>query len=674
MPNHSRSIVYEQISGNDRIWSVNPDNNTVTAYDTVTHAKLTEISVADRPKSLALAPNGDLWVSNKDAAKITIINTSNFTISDTITLKAGSQPHGIVFAPNGKAAYVVLEGSGQLLQLNPTTASIVKSINVGTRPRHLSVSADSEKIFVSRFITPTVPGEDTANPQTTVNGTNYGGEVVVVNSNNLSITKTIILQHSNLQDAEHSARGIPNYLGPVVISPDGSSAWVASKQDNIKRGMLRDGRQLTHDSTVRSISSKINLNNEEEILASRLDHDNGGIASTSIFSTTGNYLFVALEGSREIAVVDAYSNEEFYRFTVGRAPQGLALSPDGLRLYSHNFMDRTITVHDISKIINARGTETSLVSVYHLVNNEKLALNVFNGKQLFYDTRDQRLALEQYISCASCHNEGDTDGRIWDMTGLGEGLRNTIGLVGHGGMAHGPLHWSANFDEVQDFEGQIRTLAGGTGLMSDNNFHAGTRDNPLGDIKAGLNQDLDDLAAYVASLDAMPISPHKNQNGKLTSTATQGQQLFSDKGCNSCHSGNNFTDSSESNLHNIGTIRSSSGMRLNATLTGIDTPTLKGLWLTAPYLHNGSAATLEEAIAAHNNILLTQNERSLLAIYLNQLDRNVNNLSSGGDSMPYNVNLSSGGGSMPYHVLIVLFVLYSTRRFKLHYQRHCNLF
>ena len=35
------------------------------------------------------------------------------------------------------------------------------------------------------------------------------------------------------------------------------------------------------------------------------------------------------------------------------------------------------------------------------------------------------------------------------------------------GTAQGPLHWTGNFDEVQDFEGQIRNFALGTGLMSD---------------------------------------------------------------------------------------------------------------------------------------------------------------------------------------------------------------
>ncbi len=95
---------------------------------------------------------------------------------------------------------------------------------------------------------------------------------------------------------------------------------------------------------------------------------------------------------------------------------------------------------------------------------------MLQGKQLFYDARDTRLARDRYISCASCHNDGGHDGRVWDLTGFGEGLRNTISLRGRAG-AEGFLHWSNNFDEVQDFEGQIRNLSGGSGLMTDSALH-----------------------------------------------------------------------------------------------------------------------------------------------------------------------------------------------------------
>ena len=63
---------------------------------------------------------------------------------------------------------------------------------------------------------------------------------------------------------------------------------------------------------------------------------------------------------------------------------------------------------------------------------------------------------------------------------------------------------------MQDFEGQIRSLAGGTGLMTDAQFDTGTRSQPLGDCQGGRERDLDALAAYVASLNTFASSPLRN--------------------------------------------------------------------------------------------------------------------------------------------------------------------
>ena len=240
------------------------------------------------------------------------------------------------------------------------------------------------------------------------------------------------------------------------------------------------------------------------------------------------------------------------------------------------------------------------------------------GKQLFYDARDTRLARDRYLSCASCHNDGGQDGRVWDLTGMGEGLRNTITLRGTA-AAHGRSHWTSNFDEVQDFEGQIRSLAGGTGLMTDAAFNTGTRSQPLGDPKAGQSADLDALAAYVASLNEFAASPNRTSTGALTTQAVAGKSVFKRENCASCHSGTAFTSSSTNALQNVGTIKSTSGMRLGGA-PGLDVPTLRSIWQTAPYLHDGSAATIAAAIAAHNNVALNATDLASLAAYVSQID------------------------------------------------------
>ena len=166
---------------------------------------------------------------------------------------------------------------------------------------------------------------------------------------------TIILRHSDKPDSENQGRGIPNYLGAVAISPDGRSAWVPSKQDNIKRGTLRDGLQpQLPEHGARDQFADRPAVAAPRTTRERIDHDNAGVASAIAYDRPdGIYLFVALETSRQVAVVDAHGGREIFRFDVGRAPQGLALSADGRRLYVNNFMDRTVSVFDLSTLLDA---------------------------------------------------------------------------------------------------------------------------------------------------------------------------------------------------------------------------------------------------------------------------------------------------------------------------------
>lgn len=615
-PTASGSIVFEdRAAANDRVWCVNPDNDSVTVFDSITRARLAEIAVGTAPRTLAIAPDGRVWVVNKVASSVSIISPSTLAVVQTLSLPRASKPYGLAFDPDGTDAWIACEETGVLLRFNPTTGAQTGSLSVGPGVRHVSVSADSTRVFVSRFVSPKLPGEDSAVVQTEVSGAKKGGEVVVVNAATFAIERTVVLQHGEQADTPVSARGVPNYLGPAVISPDGQFAWVASKQDNIKRGMLRSAQQLTHESAMRAIVSRFAVGAGTDDLAARVDLDNAGIPSTAAFERTGSYLFTALEGSREVAVVEAWGGREIARFTVGRAPQGLVASPDGRTLYVQNFMDRTVTVHDVGSIIDGGSAVPTLSATLNCITTEKLSEPVLLGKQHFYDARDPRIAFQQYVSCASCHNDGGHDGRIWDFTGFGEGLRNTITLRGHGGTAQGSLHWTGNFDEVQDFENQIRNFGGGTGLIAGGSPHA-----PMSTPNAGRSADLDALAAYVASLGSQDASPFRNNDGTLTSAAVAGKTVFQTANCAQCHSGTGFTNSALNVFANIGTIKPSSGTRLGVALTGFDVPTLRGLWATGPYLHDGSAATLTSAVQAHQGVTLNATELTNLVAYLQQID------------------------------------------------------
>jgi hypothetical protein len=130
--------------------------------------------------------------------------------------------------------------------------------------------------------------------------------------------------------------------------------------------------------------------------------------------------------------------------------------------------------------------------------------------------------------------------------------------------------------------------------------------------------ELDALAAYVGSLTAAPASARR-AGGSFSALAEEGRVDYAQHQCSSCHVGPQFTDSALDVRHDVGTIHPDSGERLGAPLDGFDTPTLLGAWFTAPYLHDGSAPTLEQAIAAHSGIATTAAERTAIAAFVAEL-------------------------------------------------------
>lgn len=614
----SATLLEPRSGASTRLWVINPDQDNVAVIDTTTLARTALINVGVAPRSIARAPDGTLWVINRDSASISVISPTTLAVTRTVALPRASQPYAIVFSPDGSAAWVTLGAAARLLKLNPSTGAQTGAWATGPEPRGLAISGDSARLLVSRFVTGALPGEGTAAVTTTGN---VGGEVWVYATATMAAPTTVWLRHSDRTDTEIQGSGVPNYLGAPVIAPDGRAAWLPSKQDNIQRGSLRNGVNLDFQNTVRAISSRIDLASTPaaEVAAMRVDHDNASLASAAVFDPTGAYLFVALETSRQVAVLDAARGTELVRLEAQLAPQALAVAADGRRLFVQNLMSRSVSSIDLTALMANGSFALPAATVTSTIATEKLTATVLKGKQLFYDARDPRLARDAYMSCASCHSDGSHDGRTWDLTGHGEGLRNTASLRGRAGLGQGRLHWTQNFDEVQDFETQIRNLAGGTGLMSDTAYFSGTRAQPLGTAKAGQSADLDALAAYVGSLNVFAQSPGRSSSGALSTAASAGRTVFINQQCASCHGGTAFTRSAADNRFDIGTLKSSSGKRLNGTLDGIDIPTLRDVAGTGPYLHDGSAATLDAAITAHSGLAIGSTDLANLSQYLREI-------------------------------------------------------
>jgi DNA-binding beta-propeller fold protein YncE len=613
-PTSAQAAIHD--AANNLIWTVNTDTDTVSAVSTASLTKTREVPVGAHPTTLAKAPDGTLWVVNRDDATLSILNALTGAVVETIALTSASQPVGIAFAPDGSAAYVTLQALGRLLKIDPATRRVVATCTLpldpnGLRPQiqGVAVTADGAHVLMGRFISP-----DTE------------GQVFHVNAATMTLTRVIPLANDPGPDSATMSRGIPNYLTSLTVSPDGARAWVPSKKDNIARGIFHDGQPLQHDRTVRAITSSLNLATFTEVASERVDYDDRDRAHAVAFSPLGDLAFVAMPGNNHVSVHDAYSGAEVTRIASGKVPVAVVIDAHQRRLFILNHLSRSLSAYDISSLLDGGTTVTPLGEI-KLIATERLSPQVLRGKELFYDASSTHLNSEGYMSCASCHLDGYHDGRTWDLTNLGEGLRNTINLRGHGGTKQGRLHWSGNFDEVQDFENQIRALGEGKGLMTDADFHLGGRGDPLGLAKAGRSPELDALAAYVASLNRPDPSPYRNADGTLTTEAIAGRHLYNQLRCFDCHGGEDFTDSRLGVLHDVGTLKVSSGSRANGPLTGLDTPSLVSVWSSAPYLHDGSAPTLRAVLTTANpqdrhgvTRGLSSLELDRLVAYLQQID------------------------------------------------------
>lgn len=611
-PQTSGSLLVDPERG--LVVTANTDNGTVTLVDLDALEKVAEIEVFRDPVAVALAPDGRLWVVHRDVYAVAIVDLDARRAVDFFRLPYASLPMGIVFGAEGDA-YIPLMALGDVVRIDGTTHEIVAQEHVAPFLRGITISGDGASLWVTRFIS---QGDR--------------GEVYRLDAASLdTVARFDLAEDTTTEDSDVQGRGLPNYLFSVTVTPDGRQAWVPSKKDNMARGLMRDGQALTQDNAVRPLVSILDLTTDEERLEARLDLDDRNLPYHVAFTPLGDWAFVSVFGSNLVELRDAY-DRTFVTALRGDAllgPVASIVAPRD-RLLVLADLARTLVVYDVAALLAGSDQSTRILAEVPLVADEKLPSVLLQGKRIFANAEDKRMASEGYLSCSSCHFDGFEDGMIWDFFDRGEGFRNTISLLGRRGTGHGPVHWSANFDEIQDFDNPIRAHQGGLGFIPLDVFESGTVSDPWGDPKAGLDSDLDALAAYVASLDAVPRSPYRNPDGTLTAQAEEGFALFLELGCDTCHAGADFTDSLDGGVHDVGTLTELSGDRLGGELLGIDTPTLLGIWQTAPYLHDGSAPTLHDVLTTRNpegrhgaTADLSEDELDALVAYLLQIDGDV---------------------------------------------------
>lgn len=244
----------------------------------------------------------------------------------------------------------------------------------------------------------------------------------------------------------------------------------------------------------------------------------------------------------------------------GKGPRGISISPDGTRVAVGQYFTGDVLIIDTA--------ETKVRQTIAL-GPQPAADDVRLGEQIFHDAT---YAFQQWLSCATCHpNDARVDGLNWDLTndGIGNPKNAKSLLFSH---ATAPAMWTGVRDDME--------TASAAGFR----FQA-FQPQP---------EDLRRLQTYLRSLRPEP-SPYLMPDGSLSEKARRGKAIFEDArtACVTCHSGEYFTNGKH---YDVGT----QGPLDHPNHKEFDTPALIELWRTAPYLHDGRAATLQEVFTKFN--------------------------------------------------------------------------
>ena len=215
----------------------------------------------------------------------------------------------------------------------------------------------------------------------------------------------------------------------------------------------------------------------------------------------------------------------------------------------------------IARIKTAANRQSATVVIGEALTGSEMTRAAQRGMQLFHTGGDHRLSTRGAMACASCHPEGRTDGLSWRIEG--HSLQTPL-LAGGRLLGTHPFKWDGKDRDLDaSLTNTVRRL-GGTGINK---------------------QQVKDLQAYFATLPRPRTGTTADRRA-----VRRGKKLFFSKklGCASCHSGPRYTNNESYNLAD--------------DLGSVDTPSLIGLASSAPYYHDGSAATLRALVLEKGSV------------------------------------------------------------------------
>lgn len=494
----------------------NPLNNSVTFAVPSQERIVAGLPVGRDPRAVAVTPDGALaLVANRMDGTLSVIDVHAMAVIATVDL-GGASPVQVVAGERG-LAYVALRESDEIAEVDLASLTVRRHIPADDSPAGLALWG--EFLYVTHFWPGTI--SLIYLPQ---------GQMIA----QALLAPGAALAGSLSLDASRGAAYVPftslNAANPAPL-------YDSLSYPRIVRIDLHNLEPASESIALDSADRPVNLP-----LSAALDRFR-------------QLLYIANYGSGTVSVIDLTTGAARAHIAVGSGPTGVLLNTDNTLLYVHNMLDGTVST------INTSSFSVMRVQVVAPLD---IPADLLIGAQLFTSASDPRMTTLNGVSCATCHFDGLSDGRVW--AGINGG-RNTPLLYGAADTA--PYLWSGTWSDLAAVELKIRALQAGQGLIDAGQLM-------IAGAHAGLDSDLDALTAWMLHL-APPALPPSGS----AEIRARGAQIFAEQGCAACHSGPAFTNQQ---LYDVET----GGL--------FDTPSLRWLSLSAPYFHDGRAATLRDAL------------------------------------------------------------------------------
>lgn len=536
------------------LYVASPDHGAILRRDLSTGAVTVTTINGEPTRAVAIADR--VFVTLRAERKVAVLRDDGSALSLEATIDVGAEPFGIAAAPDGSKIWVASSLSNRIDEIDAATLSIARTFDVPNEPRWIAPHPSGRSLFVACVRDESIYGIDLSD------GT---------------------LHSTRLPSMDERTR---RARGDIAVTPDGSRllvpAMIAGTGDGGAPGIGWGGQlgtpQITpmvvvadvdEDGTIdEDAISAFNPVDPSTVLISALD----GYPSSITVSPDSTLAAIAVEGAGEVVLMpiiapkrpDGHVRDlQAISLRVGAGARSIAFGDDD-SIFTWSFIDRTLTAHALNGATRELMTfdvHPELTGRVTLREHTELAAPALEpvielGRRLFYASNDGYMqGGGARVSCSTCHFDGREDGITWQTD---QGARQTPSLAGPVSMT-APVRWEG--DRASVAEDAVQTsngLMGGAGL------------------------DMDDAVAIQAFIDASRDAdvPLKNAS---TDQVLRGRAIFErpDVGCARCHNGPRYADGSIVEVFEHGKVK---------------TRSLVGVAATAPYLRDGSAATLRDVL------------------------------------------------------------------------------